>query len=98
MVNRFLAIVGASGSGKSSVVRAGLVAALKRDAVETPGYAVAFDPDASLRRCGANRFVRTGPRRELVSISTRTTLSNQAIDQALTGGLEYRRRPRGIMR
>jgi hypothetical protein len=32
-VNRFLAIVGASGSGKSSVARAGLVAALKRDAI-----------------------------------------------------------------
>src|SRR5262249_12173150 len=31
VVNRFLAIVGASGSGKSSVARAGLVAALKRD-------------------------------------------------------------------
>jgi hypothetical protein len=30
-VNRFLAIVGASGSGKSSVARAGLVAAIKRD-------------------------------------------------------------------
>ena len=36
-VNRFLAIVGASGSGKSSVARAGLVAALKRDAI--PGSA-----------------------------------------------------------
>jgi len=34
-VNRFLAIVGASGSGKSSVARAGLVAALKHD--EIPG-------------------------------------------------------------
>jgi hypothetical protein len=32
-VNRFLAIVGASGSGKSSVARAGLVAALKHDGV-----------------------------------------------------------------
>ena len=32
-INRFLAIVGASGSGKSSVARAGLVAALKHDAV-----------------------------------------------------------------
>ncbi len=31
--NRFLAIVGASGSGKSSVARAGLVAALKHDAI-----------------------------------------------------------------
>src|SRR5271167_847186 len=30
-VNRFLAIVGSSGSGKSSVARAGLVAAIKRD-------------------------------------------------------------------
>jgi ABC-type thiamine transport system ATPase subunit len=37
LVNRFLAIVGASGSGKSSVARAGLVAALKRDAI--PGSA-----------------------------------------------------------
>jgi AAA ATPase domain len=36
-VNRFLAIVGASGSGKSSVARAGLVAALKQDAI--PGSA-----------------------------------------------------------
>jgi len=36
-VNRFLAIVGASGSGKSSVARAGLVAALKQDAL--PGSA-----------------------------------------------------------
>jgi hypothetical protein len=36
-VNRFLAVVGASGSGKSSVARAGLVAALKRDAI--PGSA-----------------------------------------------------------
>jgi WD40 repeat protein len=34
-VNRFLAIVGASGSGKSSVARAGLVAALNRD--DLPG-------------------------------------------------------------
>src|SRR5271157_3811367 len=34
-VNRFLAIVGSSGSGKSSVARAGLVAALKHD--EIPG-------------------------------------------------------------
>src|SRR5580692_10754560 len=32
-VNRFLAIVGASGSGKSSVARAGLVPALKHDAI-----------------------------------------------------------------
>jgi formylglycine-generating enzyme required for sulfatase activity len=32
--NRFLAIVGPSGSGKSSLARAGLLAALKRDAVE----------------------------------------------------------------
>jgi len=32
-VNRFLAIVGASGSAKSSVARAGLVAALKQDAI-----------------------------------------------------------------
>jgi hypothetical protein len=36
-VNRFLAIVGASGSGKSSVARAGLVAGLKHDAI--PGSA-----------------------------------------------------------
>ena len=36
-VNRFLAIVGSSGSGKSSVARAGLVAALKHDAI--PGSA-----------------------------------------------------------
>jgi type II secretory pathway predicted ATPase ExeA len=36
-VNRFLAIVGASGSGKSSVARAGLAAALKHDAI--PGSA-----------------------------------------------------------
>ena len=36
-VNRFLAIVGASGSGKSSVARAGLVAALKHGAL--PGSA-----------------------------------------------------------
>jgi WD40 repeat protein len=36
-VNRFLAIVGASGSGKSSVGRAGLVPALKHDAI--PGSA-----------------------------------------------------------
>jgi hypothetical protein len=32
-VNRFLAIVGASGSGKSSVARAGLIAALKHDGI-----------------------------------------------------------------
>src|SRR6516165_10652527 len=32
-VNRFLAIVGASGSGKSSVARAGLVAAIKHEAI-----------------------------------------------------------------
>jgi formylglycine-generating enzyme required for sulfatase activity len=32
--SRFLAIVGASGSGKSSLVRAGLVAAMKRGAIE----------------------------------------------------------------
>src|SRR5215469_11178900 len=32
-VNRFLAIVGASGSGKSSVARAGLVAALNQDVI-----------------------------------------------------------------
>jgi hypothetical protein len=31
--NRFLAIVGSSGSGKSSLARAGLIAALKRDAI-----------------------------------------------------------------
>jgi hypothetical protein len=37
-LNRFLAIVGASGSGKSSVARAGLIAALRRDA--TPGSAL----------------------------------------------------------
>jgi hypothetical protein len=36
-VNRFLAIVGASGSGKSSVARAGLVAAIKHGAI--PGSA-----------------------------------------------------------
>jgi hypothetical protein len=33
VVNRFLAILGASGSGKSSVARAGLIAALKQDAI-----------------------------------------------------------------
>src|SRR6516165_3215104 len=33
--NRFLAIVGASGSGKSSVARAGLIAALKHDSILT---------------------------------------------------------------
>ena len=33
MVNRFLAIVGASGGGKSSVARAGLIAALTRGAI-----------------------------------------------------------------
>ena len=37
-VNRFLAIVGASGSGKSSVARAGLVATLKHDAVPGNSY------------------------------------------------------------
>jgi energy-coupling factor transporter ATP-binding protein EcfA2 len=39
--NRFLAIVGPSGSGKSSLVRAGLVAALERGEVEAwlaPGH------------------------------------------------------------
>ena len=36
-VNRFLAVVGASGSGKSSLARAGLVAAVKHDAI--PGSA-----------------------------------------------------------
>jgi hypothetical protein len=36
-VNRFLAVVGASGSGKSSVARAGLVAALKHDAIPGSG-------------------------------------------------------------
>ncbi|UCE00258.1 MAG: PD40 domain-containing protein [Chloroflexota bacterium] len=40
---RFLAIVGASGSGKSSLVRAGLVVALKRAGWE----ACVFTPDAS---------------------------------------------------
>jgi ABC-type dipeptide/oligopeptide/nickel transport system ATPase subunit len=34
-VNRFLAIVGSSGSGKSSVARAGLVAAIRRDDIST---------------------------------------------------------------
>jgi WD domain, G-beta repeat len=34
-INRFLAIVGSSGSGKSSVARAGLVAALRRDDIST---------------------------------------------------------------
>jgi ABC-type dipeptide/oligopeptide/nickel transport system ATPase component len=34
-VNRFLAIVGPSGSGKSSVARAGLVAAIRRDGIPT---------------------------------------------------------------
>jgi hypothetical protein len=34
-VNRFLAIVGSSGSGKSSMARAGLVAALRRDDIAT---------------------------------------------------------------
>jgi hypothetical protein len=33
-VNRFLAIVGSSGSGKSSVARAGLVAAIKRNGIQ----------------------------------------------------------------
>jgi tetratricopeptide (TPR) repeat protein len=33
-VNRFLAIVGASGSGKSSVARAGLIAAIKHDGIQ----------------------------------------------------------------
>jgi WD40 repeat protein len=32
-VNRFLAILGSSGSGKSSLARAGLISALKRDAI-----------------------------------------------------------------
>jgi hypothetical protein len=53
-VNRFLAIVGASGSGKSSVARAGLVAALKQDALPgSAGWPVAIfrpgpDPVESL--------------------------------------------------
>jgi len=53
-VNRFLAIVGASGSGKSSVARAGLVAALKLDAIPgSAGWPVAIfrpgpDPIESL--------------------------------------------------
>jgi TIR domain/WD domain, G-beta repeat len=34
-VNRFLGIVGSSGSGKSSVARAGLVAAIRRDDIST---------------------------------------------------------------
>jgi hypothetical protein len=34
LLNRFLGIVGASGSGKSSVARAGLVAALKHDGIQ----------------------------------------------------------------
>jgi hypothetical protein len=53
-VNRFLAIVGASGSGKSSVARAGLVATLKQDAIpDSAGWPVTIfrpgpDPVESL--------------------------------------------------
>jgi WD40 repeat protein len=53
-VNRFLAIVGSSGSGKSSVARAGLVAAIRRDDILTSsGWPVAIcrpgaDPVESL--------------------------------------------------
>src|SRR6516225_9496808 len=53
-VNRLLAIVGASGSGKSSVARAGLVAALKQDAISgSAGWPIAIcrpgpDPIESL--------------------------------------------------
>jgi hypothetical protein len=38
LVNRFLAIVGASGSGKSSVARAGLVTAIKRDDIPNSSH------------------------------------------------------------
>jgi hypothetical protein len=53
-VNRFLAIVGSSGSGKSSVARAGLVAAIRHDDISTSSrWPVAicrpgFDPLESL--------------------------------------------------
>jgi len=64
--NRFLAIVGSSGSGKSSVARAGLVAALKRDAIAgSSGWPVAIcrpgpDPLESLA-VALSRVLNIGP-------------------------------------
>ena len=46
---RFLAIVGASGSGKSSLVRAGLVAALKRSGWDTHVFTPGADPLKALK-------------------------------------------------
>jgi tetratricopeptide (TPR) repeat protein len=64
--NRFLAIVGSSGSGKSSVARAGLVAALKRDAIAgSSGWPVAIcrpgpDPLESLA-VALSKVLNIGP-------------------------------------
>jgi tetratricopeptide (TPR) repeat protein len=64
--NRFLAIVGSSGSGKSSVARAGLVAALKRDGIAgSSGWPVAIcrpgsDPLESLA-IALSRVLNIGP-------------------------------------
>jgi TIR domain len=64
-VNRFLAIVGASGSGKSSVARAGMAAALKHDAVPgSSGWPIAIfrpgsDPLESLA-VALSRVVNVG--------------------------------------
>ena len=64
--NGFLAIVGSSGSGKSSVARAGLIAALKRDAIAgSSGWPVAIcrpgsDPLESLA-VALSRVLNIGP-------------------------------------
>ena len=60
----FMAVVGASGSGKSSLVRAGLVPAFRRAregrvAVMTPGS----DPEAELRRAVGRRSAVAARRR-----------------------------------
>ncbi len=59
--NRFLAIVGASGSGKSSLVRAGLVPALRWNQASTDWQIHIFTPTASPLESLATSLTVGGP-------------------------------------
>jgi WD40 repeat protein/transcriptional regulator with XRE-family HTH domain len=60
--SRFLAVVGASGSGKSSLMRAGLAVALKRAGWEVQVFTPAANPMAQLERILKSTSVRSAER------------------------------------
>jgi WD40 repeat protein len=77
---RFLAVVGASGSGKSSLVRAGLIPALRWDKKSADWQIQIFTPTAH----------------PLESLATTLTLENQSVSQTATLMDDLARDPRSL--